>query len=273
MKNLEEIEIRLLLEAIFQHFGNDFREYASPTINRRIRKFMDEQGVQRISDLIPLVLYDENISSNLIHNFSIPVTEMFRDPKIYLYFKNKVLPKLKSYPELKIWHAGCATGEEVYSVAIFLKEAGLLDRCIIYATDCNDVVLEKAKKGIFGIDQVKLWSKNYHKAGGEKTLSEYYHSKYDSIIFNQDLKQNIVFSNHNLTVDESFAEINLILCRNVLIYFNKDLQNKVFDLFDRSLPHYGYLWIGEKENLRFSTAFDHFEIMDEKSKIYRKLSV
>ena len=275
-KNIENIEISLLLEAIYQRYGYDFRNYARASIKRRILSFLAthpglmEPQDEKISRLIPLILYDQNLFQELLQCFSVTVTEMFRDPELFKALREQVIPYLKTFPHVRIWHAGCSTGEEVYSIAIILKEEGLYDKATIYATDFNDEALDKAKKGIYKLETGKEFSKNYQKSGGSKSLSSYYHANYDAMIFDKGLKKNITFSNHNLVLDGSFGEMHLIICRNVLIYFDKTLQDRIFKLFDKSLCDHGFLVLGSKETLNFSSMEKNFSCIDKKWKIYQK---
>ena len=275
-KNIENIEINLLLEAIFQRYGYDFRNYARASIKRRILSFlaMNPEIIgaedENISKLIPQVLYDEDLFQKLLQYFSITVTEMFRDPEFFKALREKVIPYLKTFPHVRIWHAGCSSGEEVYSMAIILKEEGLYNKTTIYATDFNDEALGNAKKGIYKLEAGKEFSKNYQKSGGKKSLASYYHANYDAMIFDKSLMKNVTFSNHNLVLDGSFGEMHLILCRNVLIYFDKTLQGKIFNLFDESLCDNGFLGLGSKETLSFSNAEKDFSVFDKNWKIYQK---
>lgn len=275
-KNIENIEINLLLEAIFQRYGYDFRNYARASIKRRILSFLamnpEITGAEdeNISKLIPQILYDEDLFQKLLQYFSITVTDMFRDPEFFKALREKVIPYLKTFPHVRIWHAGCSSGEEVYSMAIILKEEGLYDKTTIYATDFNDEALDNAKKGIYKLETGKEFSKNYQKSGGKKSLASYYHANYDAMIFDKSLIKNVTFSNHNLVLDGSFGEMHLILCRNVIIYFDKTLQGKIFNLFDDSLCDNGFLGLGSKETLSFSNVEKDFSVFDKKWKIYQK---
>lgn len=266
----EDIEIRLLLEAIFLKYGYDFRSYASAHMKRRIVHRMTLEGIGSITELQRLVLYDKSFLQILLSDFSINVTEMFRDPFFYKAFRENVVPILRTYPFIRIWHAGCSTGEEVYSMAILLKEEGLYDRSQIYATDFNERVLQVAKEGIYPLDNVKNYTHNYQKAGGKLSFADYYIAKYDSVIFDQSLKKKITFANHNLVIDGVFGEMHVIICRNVLIYFKKDLQNRVLQLFEDSLCNGCFLCLGSKESIRFSNSSGCFEDFVEKEKIYQK---
>jgi len=216
------------------------------------------------------VLHEADFFEVILRDLSINVTEMFRDPGFYLALRKEVVPVLKTYPYIKVWHAGCSTGEEVYSFAVLLKEEGLYDRTQIYATDFNRNVLDIAKKGIYPIDRIKEFTANYQSAGGTQSFSDYYMANYDSVIYDQSLKKNMVFAEHNLVTDSVFAEVNLVICRNVLIYFNKELQNRVINLFYDSLINGGYLGLGSKETIQFTSKIDKFEVINKEEKIYKK---
>jgi len=267
---VENIEITLLLEGIFLRYGHDFRSYGRASVERRIRQFQEKSGYAAISEMIPKLLRDETFFQGLLRDLSITVTEMFRDPFVYRRIREKVIPLLHTYPFIKIWHAGCATGEEAYSLAIVLQEEGLYERATIFATDFNDTALEKAKTGIYPMDNVKLFTNNYHGSGGTLPFSEYYHAHYESMAISPSLKKRIVFANHNLVTDAVFSEMHMILCRNVLIYFDATLQKKVLGLFRESLIRGGFLCLGNKESLRFSDVEKDFNTIDDKGKIYRK---
>lgn len=216
------------------------------------------------------LLHDESFFQELIGSFSITVTQMFRDPVVFRCIREKVVPFLKTYPFIKIWHAGCATGEEAYSLAILLTEEDLYNRMTMYATDFNDAVLATAKDGIFSLENARQFATNYQKSGGITSFSQYYHARYGSIAIAKKLKQNITFANHNLATDNVFGEMHFIVCRNVLIYFDRDLQNRVLQLFYDSLPHGGFLCIGSKESLDFSDVMDQFHAVDRKCRIFQK---
>jgi chemotaxis protein methyltransferase CheR len=268
---LERIEIQLLLEGIYRHYGFDFRAYAYASLRRRIWKRIDANGLKTISALQDRVLHDPSMMEQLLLDLSINVTAMFRDPGFYVAFRRDVVPALRTYPFIRIWHAGCSTGEEAYSMAILLEEEDLYDRARIYATDINEVVIRRAKEGIFPLDRMQEYTQNYIRAGGTRSFSEYYTAMYDGALFAPRLMRNIVFSQHNLVTDRSFAECNVILCRNVLIYFDRTLQQRVHKLFHESLPIYGYLGLGSKESLRFTGFEDNYESVDRREKIYRKI--
>jgi len=264
------IEIQLLLEAIFLKYGYDFRKYAKAHVKRRILHRLALSGLDSISAMQHQVINDQSFFEKLLLDLSINVTEMFRDPTFYRTIRDEVVPVLHTYPFIKIWVAGCATGEEVYSLAILLKEEGLYDRSQLYATDFNQVVLKKAKEGIYPVDHIKDYSINYQKAGGRGSLADYYTAKYSSVILDRKLKEKIVFADHNLVTDTVFGETNMIVCRNVLIYFNKELQNRVIGLFMKSLRAGGFLCLGSKESLRFSQYSDAFETVAGRERIFRK---
>ena len=270
-RSLEDVEIELLLEGVFRHYGYDFRNYAPSSIRRRLRHLMVIEGLPSISDLTEKVLHDPEWLDRLLAAFSINVSAMFRDPSFYRVFRDKLVPILRTYPFVRIWHAGCSTGEEVYSTAILLHEAGLYDRCRIYATDINEAVLRKARDGIFPLTAMKAYTANYIQSGGTGAFSEYYTAQYDSAIFRPWLKRNLVFAQHNLAMDTSFNELHLIVCRNVMIYFNRALQSRVLDLFSASLVRLGFLCLGNKESLKGTNGEAAYEIVDAEERIYRKV--
>ncbi len=267
---IEEIEIDLLLEAMQRAYGYDFRSYARASIERRVRQFLSGSGCRTVSEMIDRVLHDKDFFSRMAQYFSIPVTEIFRDPFIYRVIRTEVVPMLRTWPHLKIWHTGCATGEEVYSLAIVLKEEGIYDRSTIYATDFNDSVLERAREGIYEIEKMQEATRNYQQAGGRASFSQYYHARYDAAAMDDSLKERITFANHNLVNDRVFGEMHLVFCRNVLIYFNHELQNRALQLFTESLVHGGFLCLGTKEDLRFTDVRDQYEVVDDRARIYKK---
>ncbi|MBA4367958.1 MAG: chemotaxis protein CheR [Desulfobacterium sp.] len=266
----EDIEIKVLLEAVRLKYGYDFTQYASASVSRRVKKALSESGLEKISEMIPRIIYDRKFFNSFVRNLSINVTEMFRDPLFYCELRERVIPYLQTFPHIKIWSAGVSSGEEVYSLAILLKEEGLYDRSMVYATDFNDIVLESAEKGIYPADNIQKSTKNYQKAGGRESFGKYYHADYGSAIFDRSLKKNIVFANHNLVTDSGFGEMNLILCRNVMIYFNLELQNHVFQLFDSSLCNNGFLCLGSKETIDLSVIADAYMPVSKKHRIYQK---
>lgn len=269
--DLERIEIELLLEGVYRHYGFDFRAYAYASIRRRLWKRVEAEGLSSISELQALVLHQPDAMERMLLDLSVSVTAMFRDPTFYQVFRDEVVPLLRTYPFIRIWHAGCSTGEEVYSTAILLEEEGLLDRTRIYATDINDAVLRQAKAGIFPLNRMQEYTDNYIRAGGKRSFSEYYTAKYDGALFSPSLTRNVVFSQHNLVTDRSFAEFNVIFCRNVLIYFDRGLQQRVHALFYDSLVMFGILALGSKESLRFSQYEACYEKLDPREKLYRKV--
>ncbi len=267
---IESIEIELLELAILKRYGYDFRNYARASFIRRIKQFQEKQNIKTISNLITLIIHDNLFFEKLLKNLSITVTEMYRDPLFFQSLKENVFPCLETYPTLKIWHAGCATGEEVYSLAILLKEANLLHKSRIYATDFNNDSIEKAKQGIYSKKEMEINNEKYIKAGGTKKLTDYYTDDEDFIIIDKSLRDKITFANHNLATDSSFGEMNLILCRNTMIYFDNILQNKVLKLFTESLDHLSFLGIGSKETLTLSNVEKQYKVIDKKWKIYKK---
>jgi chemotaxis protein methyltransferase CheR len=269
--DLERLEIELLLEGVFRHYGFDFRSYAYASIRRRLWKRVEGEGLRTISDLQARILHDPDTMERLLLDLSVNVTSMFRDPSFYQEFRDKVIPLLRTYPFIRIWHAGCSTGEEVYSMAILLEEEGLYDRARLYATDINDVVLQRARQGIFPLDRMQEYTDNYIRAGGKRSFSEYYTAMYDGALFSPSLTRNVVFSQHNLVTDRSFSEFHVIFCRNVLIYFDKALQNHVHTLFYDSLVRLGVLALGSKESLKFSQYEQSFEKLSSIEKLYRKV--
>ncbi len=269
-KECEKLELKLLTIAIFEAYGIDFREYSMASFRRRIESFIQKYEYESITHLTAGIIHNKESLNLLIESISVTTSEMFRDPEIFLYIRNTIIPYLKTFPHIRIWHAGCANGEEVYSLAIMLKEEGIYDRCSIYATDINEEALKNVKKGIFPIKKMKEYSVNYQKSGGRESLSEYYHAKYDSVIFNKDLIKNVTFSTHNLAVDSVFMETQFILCRNAMIYFNENLQNRVISLFNESLINGGVLCIGNKESIRLSPVSGNFIPYNKDFKIYRK---
>ena len=267
---LEALEIELLLEGVYRHWGADFRNYARASLRRRISNMLQAEGLPTVSALQARVLHDPDAYSRLLGHLSVNVTTMFRDPSFFQALREKVIPHLFSVPFVRIWHAGCSTGEEVYSLAILLQEEGLYDRCRIYATDMNQTVLEKAKAGIYPLDQMQEFTANYTRAGAKRPFSDYYTAQYDSAIFRQSLRKNIVFAQHNLAIDGSFNEFNLILCRNVMIYFNQELQGRVHQLLYQSLRRFGVLALGRRETMRHTVREADYDVVDEDERLYRK---
>jgi chemotaxis protein methyltransferase CheR len=270
--NLEEIEIKLLLEGVYQYYGYDFRNYAVSSLKRRIHNFIRLEGLANISALQEKLLHDRTCLERFLLSLTVNVTSMFRDPSFYLAFRKQVVPLLRTYPFIRIWHAGCSTGEEVYSMAILLQEENLYHRCRIYATDTNEKVLQNAKSGIFPLKLMQEYTQLYLRAGGKQSFSEYYTAAYDHAIFRASLRENVIFAQHNLATDSSFNEFNVIFCRNVLIYFNQVLQKRVQTLFHNSLCSFGILGLGKQESLRFTSYEQYYEEIAKGEKLYRRLN-
>jgi chemotaxis protein methyltransferase CheR len=268
---LEALEIKLLTEAIYEHYGFDFRDYSMPSLKRRVWKRIYSEGLSTISGLQEKVLHEPASMERLLLDLSINTTAMFRDPTFYLAFREKVVANLRTYPFVRIWHAGCSTGEEVYSMAILLQEEGLYDRCRIYATDINEAVLQRAKEGIFPLNTMQENTSNYIAAGGKGTFSEYYTARYDYAIFRPALRENVVFAQHNLVTDASFNLFNVIFCRNVMIYFNNVLQDRVEKLFLDSMEMFGILGLGKKETINYTSVTDSYEVIDAEERLYRRV--
>jgi chemotaxis protein methyltransferase CheR len=270
--DLEEIELSLLLEGIYRKYGFDFREYAPASLRRRVWRRVHAEGLSTISALQDKLLHDPACMERLLLDLSINVTAMFRDPSFYVALREKVVPLLRTYPFTRTWVAGCSTGEEVYSLAILLQEEGVYDRTRIYATDINEAVLDRARSGVFPLDKMREYTQNYIKAGGKRAFSEYYLAKYDGAQFQRSLVENVVFAQHNLVSDRSFNEFHLIVCRNVMIYFDRVLQDHVHKLFYDSLVTFGVLGLGSKESINFSPYQDRFEELDAGERLYRKVA-
>jgi chemotaxis protein methyltransferase CheR len=263
-------EVEYLLDDLQKVYGYDFTNYSKASIKRRINRLFSLDKFPSFAEFRYRLKSDDQYLKRFVEEITVNVTEMFRDPEFYRTIRKEVLPVLATYPLIRIWHAGCATGEEVYSMAILLKEAGLLQKSILYATDLNPDVVQQAKKGIFSLVRMKAYSENYLASGGDKEFSGYYTAKYDKAIFQSELSSKMVFATHNLVSDRSFNEFQLIFCRNVLIYFDKNLQEKVLKLFDDSLENLGYLALGSKETIRFSSIADKYR-QTGKEKIWRKV--
>jgi chemotaxis protein methyltransferase CheR len=269
--DLEELELQLLLEGVYRRYGFDFREYAPASLRRRVWRRVQAEGAGSISGLLERLLHEPAAMERLLLDLSITVTAMFRDPSFYVAFREKVVPQLHTYPFTRIWVAGCSTGEEVYSLAIVLEEEGLYERTRIYATDINESVLERARDGVFPLDKMREYTQNYIKGGGTRAFSEYYVAAYDGAQFQRSLMSNVVFAQHNLVSDRSFNEFNVIVCRNVMIYFDRTLQDHVHRLFYDSLATLGVLGLGHKESILFSPYSDRYEEIDAHEKLYRKV--
>lgn len=270
-EDMIEFEVNQLLEAINFRYGYDFRDYSRASLERRILNRVQLSDLGSVSDMVPKILHDADFFDLFLRDMSVTVTEMFREPLVFKKVRQKVFTQLKTYARVNIWHAGCATGEEVYSMDIMLKEEGLLERTRIYATDYNNHSLEIARKGIYPAEKIKLFTQNYQGSGGKASFADYYLAKFNSAKMAESLKEHITFANHNLMKDQSFAEMHLIVCRNVLIYFNPRLQDRVLSLFKESLIPRGFLLLGDKETLEFSQVKSSFEVFASKERIFRRL--
>jgi chemotaxis protein methyltransferase CheR len=268
---LEQLERELLLEALRRRWGYDFRDYAPASLQRRIRLCVQEEGLDSISGLQERVLHDPACRDRVLLALSVNFTSMFRDPHFYLAFRQRVVPVLRTYPFVRIWHAGCSTGEEVYSMAILLREEGLYDRCRIYATDRSEAALQRAEAGIFPLAAMRQNTANYMHAGSSASFTDYYTAKYGNAIFSASLRKNVVFGRHDLAVEPSFNEFNVILCRNVLIYFNKKLQDRVHRLLYESLVLLGFLGLGNREMIQFTLLESCYEPAAGVERLYRKV--
>jgi chemotaxis protein methyltransferase CheR len=269
-QNVEDLEIQLLLDGILHRYGYDFRHYAPASLRRRIRSIVEKEAVPSISALQERILREPATMARFITSLSVPVTAMFRDPSFYRALRSEVLPMLRTYPFVRIWHAGCSTGEEVYSLAIVLMEENLYDRCRIYATDLSDAMLQRATKGIYDLSRMRDYTHNYQLFGGQQDFSSYYTADHERVIFSPRLRKNIVFSQHNLVSDGPFNEFNLILCRNVMIYFDRTLRDQVLRLLDASLCRFGVMGIGRKETLEFSSIATRYSELPSRTRLFRK---
>jgi chemotaxis protein methyltransferase CheR len=269
---LEDLEIRLLLEAVYQHYGYDFREYAQASLRRRVWRRVAEEGLETISALQDRLLHEPACFERLLVDLSVSVTAMFRDPSFFEAVREKVVPLLRTYPFVRVWNAGCSTGEETYSLAILLHEEGLGQRARIYATDINDVVVRKARAGAFPLEKMREYTQNYIRSGGKASFSNYYKVYGDTVRFDPALVENVVFAQHNLVSDSEFNQFHLVVCRNVMIYFDRSLQDKVHGLFHRSLARFGVLALGHKESLQFTSHADDYEELDAREKLYRRVA-
>jgi len=267
---LIDLEIKLLMEGVYQRYGYDFREYSEASLRRRLTRWLSGSGFATFSHAQSYLLRDRVLFDTLLRGITVNVSEMFRDPAFFKALREQVVPHLKTYPFVKIWHAGCASGEEVYSMAILLLEEGLQGRFRIYATDINEEVIRAAQEGIYPLQELQRFTKSYQQAGGKGSFSDYYTARYDHAILTPSLRENIVFAAHNLAVDADFGEMNLILCRNVMIYFKQPLKERVLGLFDSSLAPGGFLCLGTKESLDHRRISDRYEAVVPRLQIYRK---
>jgi chemotaxis protein methyltransferase CheR len=270
--HIKDEEIRMLLNDLLEQYGYDFTDYSFASVKRRLQRVFSADRFPSFAEFRYRVKSDPVYLTYLMEQITVNVTEMFRDPAFFQALRKSVLPVLATYPFIRIWHAGCSTGEEVYSMAILLQEMNLLHKAVIYATDINETVLEKARKGIFPLAHMQQYSQNYQQSGGQRDFSAYYAANYEYAKFSEKLSNKIIFAAHNLVTDRSFNEFQLIICRNTLIYFNKDLQDKVLHLFSDSLEQLGFLALGAKETLRFTTVAPLFKPVAQKEKIWRKIS-
>jgi chemotaxis protein methyltransferase CheR len=266
----EEIEIGLLLEALYQRYHYDFRLYAQASLRRRLRQAKDQLGFGTFSALQDALFHDATMLPRLLDYLTIQVSEMFRDPGYYRTMREKVLPHLRTYPSLKVWIAGCSGGEELYSFVILFREEGLEDRTLFYATDINQQALNSGAAGIYALDRIKAFTENHQKSGGRSSLSDYYTANYGRAVFDKSLRDHVVFSDHSLVTDAVFAEVQLISCRNVMIYFDRSFQDRAIGLFRDSLSRHGFLGLGSKESLRFSDHAQAFVEFDRDQKIYQR---
>lgn len=268
--DVDDIEIELLLEALYRRYHYDFRHYARASIKRRLLQARGRLGVSSFSGLQDRLLHDPDMLARLLNYLTVQVSEMFRDPSYFRALREKVIPHLRTYPSLKVWIAGCSNGEEVYSLAMLFREEGLEQRTIFYATDINPKALKAAEAGVYPLDQIRKFTENHQKSGARTSLSEYYTADYDRAIFDSSLRANVVFSDHSLATDSVFAEMHLISCRNVLIYFDRALQERAVGLFEESLVRRGFLGLGRKESLRFSDRAAGFADFVREEKIYQR---
>ena len=268
----EELEIDLLLEGLFRQYGFDFRDYARSSLRRRVRAAVAAEDVTTVSALQDRMLHDTACLQRLLLGLSVHVSAMFRDPRFFLTFRSQAVPFLRTYPFIRIWQAGCSTGEEVYSLAILLQEERLYDRCRIYATDMNESVLQRARDGIYSLELMQRYTANYLAAGGTREFSSYYTAAYEHVMFRPSLRERVVFSQHNLASDGPFNEFNVILCRNVMIYFTRPLQDRVHELFARSLAMFGLLGLGSHESIRFASSEHRYEPLKPGEKLFRRVA-
>ncbi|WP_312824720.1 protein-glutamate O-methyltransferase CheR [Epilithonimonas sp.] len=266
---VKDEELEYLIKDIYDLYGYDFSMYSKASFKRRINRICVIDKFASFAELRYTIINDQDYLKRFVEEITVNVTEMFRDPDFFLSLREKILPQLGTYPLIRIWLAGCSTGEEAYSVAILLKEAGLYDKSLIYATDINPSVLETARAGVFPLQQMKLYSENYQLSGGKEDFSKYYIANYDVAKFDRSLQKKMIISTHNLVSDSSFNSFQLIICRNVLIYFDKELQERVFKLFDNSLENLGYLALGSRETLRFSDLGKDYQQVDNQ-RIWKK---
>ncbi|MBL7841232.1 MAG: protein-glutamate O-methyltransferase CheR [Cyclobacteriaceae bacterium] len=270
--NLTDEQIAIILSDLIEHYGYDFTNYSAASLKRRIQRLLTMDKVVSFAEFRHRIQRDADYFKRFVEQVTVNVTEMFRDAHFYRTLREQVIPELATRPLIRIWHAGCSTGEEVYSMAILLQEANLLHKSLLYATDINPAVLEKVRLGMFPMSQMKQYSENYIHSGGRNDFSKYYIAQYDTAKFDESFKSRIILATHNLVSDTSFNEFQLILCRNVMIYFDKELQDRALELFDNSLEKLGFLALGSKETLKFSSVMSRYKQLDNKEKIWRKVS-
>jgi chemotaxis protein methyltransferase CheR len=266
-----DIELKLLAEAVYLRYGHDFRAYSGASFKRRMLYAIQQMELPTVSALQEKILHQSESFSQLLQFLTVPVSEMFRDPAYFLALRTHVVPVLRTYPSIKVWVAGCSIGQEAYSLAILLREESLLERTILYATDINPSSLEAARKGIYALDSIKGYTANYQQSGGKRSFSDYYTAGYDGALFDKGLRDSITFADHSLATDSVFSETQLVSCRNVLIYFNRELQDRALGLFNESLSHRGFLGLGSRESLDFSGYKDAFEPVARAERVYRRV--
>jgi len=269
----DDIEIRLLLEAIFRKYHYDFRQYSLASIKRRLQQARERFSCQTFSELQDRVLHDDSVLPQLVDLLTVQCSDLFRDPAYFRAIRERVIPHLKTYPSLKVWVAGCSGGEELYSFVILFREEGLEDRTLFYGTDISPQALRIAEAGVYDLERISQFTENHRKAGGRSSLSDYCTADYGRAMFDKSLRRRVVFSDHSLVTDEAFAEVQLVSCRNVLIYFNRSLQDRAVGLFRESLARQGFLGLGNKESLRFSQHAEAFTEFSRAERIYQKRSV
>lgn len=270
-RKLQALEIELLLTGVAERYGYDFRHYARASLTRRIRRAMQTENVLSVSALQSKLLHDVEAAMRFIAAVSVHTTAMFRDPDVYRVLRTEVIPLLRTYPFVRVWHAGCSSGEEVYSLAILLEEEGLYDRCRVYATDISDRILDTARQGVFPLRGMRDHTRAYQAAGGTKDFSSYYIADHENAVFRTSLRRQLVFSQHNLVCDSVFNEFQLIVCRNVLLYFDQSLRQRAHDLFHGSLSNFGVLVLGKKESLSFTSYASSYQELRDGARIYRKV--
>lgn len=266
---IQDHELEILINEVYENYGYDFSGYSMASFKRRVDRLFQLDGFTSFATFLKKIIEDSDYFSRMVEEITVNITEMFRDPHFYKVLRTEIIPVLATKPFIRLWHAGCSTGEEVYSMAILLKEANLLDKSLLYATDISPMVLDIARKGVFPLRMIKQYSENYMASGGTKDFSDYYTANYGLAKFGEDLSSKMVFSQHNLVSDRSFNEFDLILCRNVLIYFDKNLQERALHLFDDSLAKLGYLALGTKETIKYTSIQKRYKQF-EKEKIWRK---